>query len=181
VTDNLTLGPVQVFSNDVSEINLALRLLSERMDELKGLRGRSLIFDRVRVDDAEENKDALNQIPGKAALPASVAYEDEANIFTVTQTIAAPLVHTGTTAGFYSAAAVVQATASANLTDSSGGTANDTVQALTNPADAPATADILRDDLVANLIPELRNNYADLAAKANKALTVLRNLGLMAT
>ena len=67
------------------------------------------------------------------------------------------------------------------LTDSSGGAANDTVQALTDPADTPVTADALRDDLVANLIPELRNNFADLAAKVNKALTTLRDIGLMAT
>lgn len=74
-----------------------------------------------------------------------------------------------------------QGSAIASLTDSTGGTANDTVQALTNPADLPATADALRDDLVANLIPELRNNYADLAAKVNTILTALRNHGLIAT
>lgn len=65
------------------------------------------------------------------------------------------------------------------LTDSSGGTANNTIQALTNPADAPATADALRDDLVANLIPELRNNFADLAAKVNEIRTALVNHGLL--
>lgn len=95
--------------------------------------------------------------------------------------IGGDLDHDGSNVGFYAKAPVAQAAASANLTDSSGGTANDTVQALTNPADTPATADALRDDLVANLIPELRNNYADLAAKVNKVLTVLRDLGLMAT
>ena len=56
---------------------------------------------------------------------------------------------------------------SATLTDNSGGTANTTVQALTDPADTPITADALRDDLVANLIPELRNNFADLTAQIN--------------
>lgn len=53
------------------------------------------------------------------------------------------------------------------LADNSAGTANNTVQALPDPADAPASADALRDDLVANLIPALRNNTADLAAKIN--------------
>ena len=89
--------------------------------------------------------------------------------------------HDGAAIGFFGAAPVAQATASAGLTDNSGGTADDTVQALTDPADGPVSADALRDDLVANLIPELRNNYADLAAKINKALTVLRDLGLIAT
>lgn len=72
-----------------------------------------------------------------------------------------------------------QGTSVTALTDSSGGTANDTVQALTNPADAPATADALRDDLVANLIPELRNNFADLAGKINALRTALRNGGVL--
>lgn len=64
-----------------------------------------------------------------------------------------------------------------DLTDNTTGTANDTLQALTNPADSPASADALRDDLVANLIPELRNNYADLGAKINSILATLRDIG----
>lgn len=53
------------------------------------------------------------------------------------------------------------------LTDNSGGVANATVEALPDPADAPLTADALRDDLVANLIPALRNNFADIVAQIN--------------
>ena len=94
------------------------------------------------------------------------------------------LKHSGTKAGFFNATLVTQPTAytqdfstadkthatrtAQTLTDNSGGTADTTVQALTDPADAPATADVLRDDLVANLIPELRNNIADLTAQINK-------------
>jgi hypothetical protein len=47
--------------------------------------------------------------------------------------------------------------------------------ALPDPADAPATADELREDLVANLIPALRNNLASLASKLEEvraAITV---------
>lgn len=66
------------------------------------------------------------------------------------------------------------------LTDNSGGTADRTIQALTDPADAPVAADNLRDDLVANLIPELRNNFADIADFCNDVRTFLRNYGLMA-
>ena len=72
-------------------------------------------------------------------------------------------------------------TAIASLTDSSAGTANDTVQALTNPTDTPVTADALRDDLVANLIPELRNNFADVTAKINLILVALRDVFVIAT
>jgi hypothetical protein len=81
--------------------------------------------------------------------------------------------------GFYTTAGSAQQTINA-LTDSTGGTANDTLQALPDPTDTPASADALRDDLVANLIPALRNNFADLAAKVNDLRTVLRNLGLLA-
>lgn len=65
------------------------------------------------------------------------------------------------------------------LTDSSAGTANNTIQALPDPTDTPATADALRDDLVAVHWPVLRNNFADLAAKINEIRTVLRASGLM--
>lgn len=82
--------------------------------------------------------------------------------------------------GFFSTTPVAQESDIVALTDSSGGSANNTIQALTDPADTPATADALRDDLVANLIPELRNNYADLAAKYNALRDLLRAYGLMA-
>lgn len=100
--------------------------------------------------------------------------------------------HDGTTVGFYGVTPTTRPTAytqtystagrthsnltSATLTDNSGGTANTTVQALTDPADTPADADTLRDDLVANLIPELRNNIADLTAQINALIVDLTNV-----
>ncbi len=74
-----------------------------------------------------------------------------------------------------------QASAVPDLTDNSAGTADDTIQALTDPADAPASADALRDDLVANLIPELRNNIADLTAKVNDLIAAVRGGGLVSS
>lgn len=65
------------------------------------------------------------------------------------------------------------------LTDNSAGTANNTIEAMANPTDGPATADALRDDIVAVLLPAIRNNVADLAAKINEIRTVLRASGLM--
>lgn len=87
--------------------------------------------------------------------------------------------HDGTTVGFYAATPVVKATGIAALTDNTSGTANDTLQAITDPADGPITADALRDDLVANTLPAIRNDFADLAAKVNALRTVLLNLGLL--
>jgi hypothetical protein len=59
------------------------------------------------------------------------------------------------------------------LTDNSAGTANNTIAAMPSPADAPATPDALRDDLVANFIPAVRDNFADLAAKVNAILAAI--------
>ena len=60
MSDRLSLGPVQVFGTDVLAINDALRQVQERIDELKGLRGRGRIYDRVGVEDPTETGDAVN-------------------------------------------------------------------------------------------------------------------------
>jgi len=61
----------------------------------------------------------------------------------------------------------IGATLIAALTDNTTGTANTTLQAIPDPADTPATADALRDDIVANILGPIRNNFADLAAAIN--------------
>lgn len=74
----------------------------------------------------------------------------------------------------------VLTTGQADLTDNSAGTANDVIEALPNPTDSPATADALRDDLVAVFIPALRNNIADLTAKVNAILPTGAQPGVIA-
>ncbi len=82
---------------------------------------------------------------------------------------------------FFAATPIAQVANIGTLTDSSGGAApNGTVQALTDPADTPATADALRDDLVANLIPELRNNLRELLTKVNSLEQLVEDYGLTA-
>jgi len=67
-----------------------------------------------------------------------------------------------------------------NLTDNSGGTdGGDTVAVITDPADSPADADALRDDLVTNTISELRDAIATLAAKVNELQTAMKDAGAM--
>jgi hypothetical protein len=56
---------------------------------------------------------------------------------------------------------------SAALTDSTGGTADTTVAALSTLGDSPVDADALRDDLTTNWAPVLANNFADLIAQVN--------------
>lgn len=71
--------------------------------------------------------------------------------------------------------------ASANivaLTDNSGGVASDTLAVITMPADTPASADALRDDLVANALPAIKNAVASLSAKVDAILAVLDAQGI---
>lgn len=75
-----------------------------------------------------------------------------------------------------------QANEVADLTDSSGGSSGgDTIAVISDPGDAPATADALRDDLVANTIAELRDAIATLAAKFNEHLAAEKDTGAMAS
>ncbi len=86
----------------------------------------------------------------------------------------------------FDGAAWVGAVTVNNLTDDSGGSSGgDTIAAvlvaITDPADTPADADALRDDLVINTIPDIEtgltdcaNAIATLAAKVNALQTELR-------
>lgn len=86
--------------------------------------------------------------------------------------------HISTKLGFYGVAATTRQTIVA-LTDNTGGTANDTLQAIPDPADTPLTADALRDDIAANILPAIRNDLADLTAKVNEMRSKLATLGLV--
>ncbi len=59
------------------------------------------------------------------------------------------------------------------VTDSSAGTADGTLEALPNPTDTPATADALRDDLVAVHFPILRNWAAEFGARQAQNRTAI--------
>lgn len=78
------------------------------------------------------------------------------------------LEHTGTKVGLYSATPVVQAD---HIADAS------TSHAITDPADSPADADALREDLVANTIPSIETALNALGTTMNLILVVLENLG----
>jgi len=75
--------------------------------------------------------------------------------------------------GLYGAAPVAQPADPNALTDSTTGTPGTTIAALPNPADSPADADALRDDLVANVLPVLRNWAASFVIQHNKFRTGL--------
>lgn len=68
-----------------------------------------------------------------------------------------------------------------DLTDSTTGTPGATLAALPDPTDAPADADALRDDLVANVLPVLRDHIASLNAEIDKLKAALRATGIIET
>ena len=47
------------------------------------------------------------------------------------------------------------------------------------PVDTPATADALRDDLVANALTEIQENFEGLKLKVNGILAAMRTAGQM--
>lgn len=87
---------------------------------------------------------------------------------------------TATTLGFFGATPTTQPADMLDLTDSTAGTPGTTLAAMPNPADTPLSPDALRDDIVANLLPPLRDNIASLGAQVDKIRVALRALGLMA-
>jgi len=65
-----------------------------------------------------------------------------------------------------------------DLTDSigaGGGTVDGTLQDLPDPADTPASADALRDDLVANVLPVIRNWGRELLTQLNTICQAMRD------
>ena len=68
-----------------------------------------------------------------------------------------------------------------DLTDNTAGTPGATLVAIPDPADAPGTADILRDDLVANTLPPIRDDIASLNQQMDTVLAALRALGAIAS
>ena len=98
--------------------------------------------------------------------------------------IAGALDHDGSTAGFFGVtpaarpAALTQTYATATrthaartavaLTDSIAGTVSTTLAAIPDPADTPVTADALRDDLVANVLPKIRNALSSIVDAISK-------------
>lgn len=84
--------------------------------------------------------------------------------------------------GFFNTPASPQPANIAPLTDDSGGTAGGfVVPFIPDPINGPVSADALRDDLVANILPPLRNAIAELTAKVNALNAALESVGLLSS
>lgn len=79
---------------------------------------------------------------------------------------------TGNSIGFIGATPAAQI---AHVADAS------TAHAITDPADSPADADALREDLVSNVIPSLETALNSLGTKINTILTTLESFGFHAS
>lgn len=65
MSDNLSRGPLQVLTGDVLELNDVFRRIRQELDEVQGLNGRALLYDRVAVGTPSAVDDAaqLGSIP----------------------------------------------------------------------------------------------------------------------
>ena len=60
MSDRLSRGPIQVVSTDIAGLNYAFQQVQNEIDEIRGLRGRVLLSDRVQVSDPVVSGDAVN-------------------------------------------------------------------------------------------------------------------------
>lgn len=65
------------------------------------------------------------------------------------------------------------------LVDNVSGGVAATLAAIPDPADTPLTADALRDDLVANVLPKIRDAISSISAYHNGTRTPLVTIGLI--
>lgn len=66
-----------------------------------------------------------------------------------------------------------------NLTDGASGVVDNTLQGLPDPTDGLLTTDALRDEIVVNLLPPLRNNLTDIVNKINQISNILKQHNLL--
>lgn len=72
MADRSSEGPININDLNIFEINDAFRQIQDRLDHLKGLRGRTLTYDRIRSEDPRERSDVLTS--GSLATVAQVVF-----------------------------------------------------------------------------------------------------------
>jgi hypothetical protein len=125
-------------------------------------------------------------ISGNAAISGNVGVSGGISI-SGAATVSGSLIHKGSQVGLNNVAPVAQDTGytqtyataekvhaartAAALTDNVAGGVGTTLAAIPDPGDAPATVDALRDDIVTNVLPKIRDALSSLADQVNKART----------
>lgn len=151
----------------------------EGFDNTDGADGVLTALAEARVIRVQRGKSFLFAVAGSPAIGKAVYLVTNNDVTTVVGNVFVGWItqhdgHGGT--GWYVyipgfAVGGLAGTAIAALTDNSGGTANTTLEAIPDPTDTPASADALRDNLVATTLPAIRNNIADLTAAINALRT----------
>lgn len=161
-----SLGPVQVASVDVPNINLALAQIQEQLDQLRGLRGVTRVYNRLKVDDPQDADDALTAGVGQQAIHDATT-PITADLEVLAQVVTDLALTVGVLQGQVGA---LETHLEAIVAAVPGAVSVTTVPALAND---PATAILLENDLTANWRPPMNSNDAALAAMANSLRTAL--------
>jgi len=164
MADNLTLGLIQIPSNDLSSVNDALRQICDNIDKIYGLRGAATIYDTATVSTPVTGTDAATKD----------SVHDEISGFTysgwgydaTTFRITLELKHDGTKAGFIGAAPVVAQTVGAVTNNVTAGGVDGTIANIT---------DLL---VYANDAAAIRNDIYQLARSVKQLSDALRIFGL---
>lgn len=142
---------------------------ANRLLNLRGVTGQTVDYFRVQdgaaVDVLRLDKDGILIVPGQ--ITVSGVFRHTGSTFAVfnQSPTTQPAAYTQT---YSTVTRTHAARTAAALNDNSGGTPSGTLSVITMPADSPASADALRDDLVTNSLAAIKNAIASLADQVNK-------------
>lgn len=169
------LQSYQVSGLSIPEINRVFSLIAQRLDQAQGVSGNADLHGKriVRVGQGSRATDAVtkNQLAllvGGDNLGIEATVDEATGKITLALKIRASYGLAVSTNGLAlkKQEHIVDATA---------------VHTLTAPADTPATADALRDDLVTNTLPSIKTAVDNLGAKLNALLLALETAEVLAS
>ena len=164
MSDNLSLGLIQIPDNSLTSINDAIRQICDRIDTIYGLRGSSEIYDTVGVSDPTSNTDAATK--GSVHDQISGFTYDGWGYDATTFRITLEFKHDGTKAGFIGATPVVAQTTNAVTNNVTAGGVDGTVANFTDLV------------LYANDAAAIRNDIYQLARSVKQLSDLVRTFGL---
>jgi len=165
----------QITTLSLADINRVLSQIALRLDQAEGVSGNPDVHGRkiVRVGLGTKSTDALRK--GQLGILVegdnqgiTGSYDDATGTLTLS-------IQIRTSYGLSVTANGLQLKKQAHVADAS------VAHAITGPADSPASADALRDDLVANTIPSIVSALNSLGATINAVLFALENAEVLAS
>lgn len=179
MSNNLSEGPVQIFDTTVAAINLALRDIQARMDAIKGLQGRVMVYDRIRADAAEEADDVVtlgsmttleNQpfvtVSSSTVLTAERVLTGEATVITITDAGANSTVTVSITANGVTFAKIQQVSTDRLVGRDTAGTGNLEQLTVTGGVEFTGAGGIQRSALTGDVTASAGSNATTIANNA---------------